>query len=97
MASVIYSDAALGDFERIIEFALASSRQDAADTLTRIRSAIEILHAHPLIGRRVEADMRELIISEGATGYIALYRHDAARDIVFVLRLRHQREAGYRA
>lgn len=96
MAGIIYSDAALGDFERIIEFALDSSRDGAADALARIRGAIEILSAHPHIGRRVEAEMRELIISEGATGYIALYRYDAARDVVFVLRLRHQREAGYR-
>ena len=96
MASVVYSEAALADFERIVEFALASSRDNAANTLARIRSAAEILNAHPHIGRRVHAEMLELIISEGATGYIALYRHDAVRDVVLVLRLRHQREAGYR-
>ena len=96
MAGVVYSEAALGDFERIIEFALASSRDGATGTLQRIRSAVEILAVHPLIGRRVDAELRELIISEGAAGYIALYRYDAARDTVRVLRLRHQREAGYR-
>jgi plasmid stabilization system protein ParE len=36
-----------------------------------------------------------LVISRGRSGYVAMYRYDAARDIVFVLRIRHQREAGF--
>ena len=60
-----------------------------------IRSAVENLATHPLIGRRVEGDLRELVISYGATGYIALYRFDIQRDQVRVLALRHQREIGY--
>jgi hypothetical protein len=35
------------------------------------------------------------VISWGDTGYLALYRFDAARDLVRILRIRHQREAGY--
>ncbi len=60
-----------------------------------IRSAVENLASHPLIGRRVEGDLRELVISYGATGYIALYRFDIQRDQVRVLALRQQREIGY--
>jgi hypothetical protein len=44
----------------------------------------------------VDAHRRELVISHGASGYLALYRHDAAPGVVRILRLRHQREAGYR-
>jgi hypothetical protein len=40
--------------------------------------------------------LRELVISHGATGYLALYRFDASRNVVAIARLRHQREAGYR-
>jgi len=40
--------------------------------------------------------MRELVISRGATGYLALYRFDPAVDAVRILRVRHQHEAGYR-
>ena len=64
--------------------------------LQSIRDAIGILEAHPLIGRRVDNRIRELVISRGSTGYLALYRFDPAFDVVFVLRVRHQREAGYR-
>jgi len=44
---------ALADFERIIEFLLETSPQTAKQTLLNIRSAVGILEAHPLIGRRI--------------------------------------------
>ena len=95
MAKIIYSDEAFADFERIVDFLLESSPEQAAEALRNIRSAIDILDAHPLVGRRVDAHIRELVISWGETGYLALYRFDAGVDIVRVLRIRHQREGGY--
>ena len=50
---------------------------------------------HPLIGRRVHGDIRELFISFGRTGYIALYRFVVPQDDARVLALRHQREIGF--
>jgi hypothetical protein len=41
--------------------------------------------------------MRELVISRGRTGYVALYDWLEAVDAVVILALRHQREAGYDA
>lgn len=49
----------------------------------------------PLIGRRVRADLRELVIGRRAHGYVALYRYVAELDTVFVLAIRAQKEAGY--
>ena len=60
-----------------------------------IVSAVEALQHHPLLGRPVESGFRELVISRGRSGYLALYRYDEARDRVLVLTIRHQREAGY--
>ena len=96
MAQVIYSDEAFTDFERIIEFLLETSPEAAAQALENIRSAISILEAHPFIGRRIDDHIRELVISLGATGYLALYRFDPVFDVIRILRIRHQREAGYR-
>jgi len=96
VAKIIYSDDALEDFERIIEFLIASSPDSAAATIGRIRQAIEILSDHPVLGRRVDGLRRELVISRGASGYLALYRFDEGRDLVRILRIRHQREAGYK-
>jgi plasmid stabilization system protein ParE len=96
MARIVYSEEAFGDFERIIEFLLGTSVDDAARTLASIEGAIRALAEHPLIGRRVAADIRELVVSYGTTGYVALYRFDRVHAVVRVLRIRHQREAGYR-
>lgn len=41
----------------------------------------------------MEATFRELLIGFGDSGYVALYRHEG--DIITVLALRHQKEAGY--
>jgi plasmid stabilization system protein ParE len=56
-----------------------------------------MLKRHPLMGRPAEQGLRELLISRGRSGYIALYRYDAKTDTVLVLRVRHQREAGFDA
>ena len=95
MARIVYSAAALADLERIIDFLLEASPASAAGALRQIGTAVGILAAHPRIGRRVRGAMRELVITHGASGYLALYRHDARSDTVRILHLRHQREAGY--
>jgi plasmid stabilization system protein ParE len=97
VAQVIYSDAALGDIERAFEFLAKRDPYSANAAVAAIRDAISILAGHPLIGRTVEASFRELVISFGNTGYLALYRFRAERDEVRVLALRHQRELDYPA
>jgi plasmid stabilization system protein ParE len=85
----------MAHLERAFGF-LASDNPDAAVAPARaIRSAVEGLAAHPLIGRRVQGDIRELVISFGQTGYIALYRFVVPQDEVRVLAIRHQREIGF--
>jgi plasmid stabilization system protein ParE len=44
----------------------------------------------------VRGDIRELVISSGRTGYVALYRLRNGVASVEILTIRHQREAGYR-
>jgi plasmid stabilization system protein ParE len=95
VARIIVSEEVFGDLERIVDSLLGSSPESAGEALHKIRTAIEVLGLHPLLGRRVQAEIRELVISWGATGYLALYRFDAAPQIVRILRIRHQREAGY--
>ena len=95
MARIVYSDEAFKDLDRIIDFLLSTSPESAGDALKQIRAAVSILAAHSRIGRRVDQHRRELVISHGATGYLALYRHDVRPDVVRILRIRHQREAGY--
>ena len=95
MAQLIYSQRALADLERLTDFLLETEPVAALDTTELIMEAVRILGNHPLVGRPAEHDMRELVISRGRTGYVALYSYEDEHDTVLVLAIRHQREAGY--
>lgn len=74
--------------------------QDAEDPLAGglldfIFDALHVLTHQPGIGRPVADGLRELIVSRGRSGYLARYRLAAESGLVLVLRIRHQREAGY--
>jgi len=94
VAQVIYSLGALRDLERFQEF-LEADLRNAATAISRILACVELLVENPELGRPVRGTWRELVISRGKTGYLALYAYDPVTDIVRVLRVRHQREAGY--
>ena len=95
MTRVTYSPRATLDLERLQNF-LAKDDPDAAlEAAQAIAHAVSVLERHPLIGRPAEEGMRELVISRGHTGYLALYDYLAPIDTVVILALRHQREAGY--
>jgi plasmid stabilization system protein ParE len=94
MARISYAFQALADLERISDFLLETC-QDAVAALDLIDEAVAILPRHPFIGRQVENGLRELVISQGHTGYVALYSVEAAYDAILVLAIRHQREAGW--
>ena len=95
MARLIYSARALDDLERVTDFLVDTDPAAAAVTADLIAEAVTILAHHPLIGRPAEHGLRELVISRGRTGYIALYSFETAQDCVLILAVRHQREAGY--
>jgi addiction module RelE/StbE family toxin len=95
VATVVYSKRALDHIERAFEFLRDKNPDAAQDAVTAIQSAVDNLAAHPLVGRRVEGELRELIISYGHSGYVALYRFVIARDEVRILAIRHQREVGF--
>jgi plasmid stabilization system protein ParE len=95
LARLSYSGRALADLERLTDFLIEIDPSAAAETVELIAEAIELLSRHPLIGRPVEYELRELVISRGRTGYVALYSFEENQNAVLVLAIRHQREAGY--
>jgi plasmid stabilization system protein ParE len=95
VAAVVYSARALDHLERAFEFLAQHDPTVALNAAAAIQSAVATLAAHPLIGRRIEADIRELVISFGKSGYVALYRFLPHIDVVRVLAIRHQRELDY--
>ena len=95
MADVVYAPGALRDLERVVDFLAAGDDAVAMLATTAIAEAIGLLERHPLIGRTAESGLRELVISRGQTGYVALYDYLEAMETVVILAIRHQREAGF--
>lgn len=83
------------DFDRILDHLAEHAVEDAPGRIGDIIQAIDVLQHNPLLGRPVSADTRELVIGRRAHGYVALYRYIEQIDMVFVLAIRSQREAGY--
>ncbi len=95
MANLLYSQGAIDDLGRLAAFLQDDDPASAEATAALVMQALEILEAHPLVGRLVGGELRELVVSRGRTGYIAIYEYQAARDRVLVHAVRHQREAGF--
>ncbi|MDN5871385.1 MAG: type II toxin-antitoxin system RelE/ParE family toxin [Nitrococcus sp.] len=95
MAAIVYSEQAFADLNRLTEFLLQADSVVALETIDLIIEAVEVLANHPLIGHLAEQELRELVISRGKTGYLALYSYELEQDTVLVFSIRHQREAGY--
>lgn len=96
MTRLVFSPRALLNMERSTDFLLEMGEAQAArDTIPVLLRGLSILAEHPMIGHKVEASLRELVISRGRSGYVALYDYEPKRDVVIVQAIRHQREEGY--
>jgi plasmid stabilization system protein ParE len=95
VARVEVARRALEDLARLFEFLTAENSKRAREIVLSVHRALELLAEHPLLGREVEDGRRELVLSRGRHGYIAKYRWLPAEDVILVLAVRHQREAGF--
>jgi len=95
MTRWLLSPDAADDLERLTDFLLQTAPESAPETVEIILDAFQILARHPRIGRPLPEGLRELVISRGRSGYLALYSHDESADIALILAIRHQREDEY--
>ena len=96
MARVQITVRALADLERLFDFLAEHNPKLARERMLSVRRALELLADHPLLGRQTEDGRRELILSRGRFGYVAKYRWVPAEDVILILAVRHQLEAGYK-
>ena len=96
MARVQIAVRALADLERLFDFLAEHNPKLARARMLSVRRALELLADRPLLGRQAEDGRRELILSRGRFGYVAKYRWVPAEDVILILALRHQLEAGYK-
>ena len=83
------------DIDRIVQHLTVHEVYDIEGRLGEIFDALNLLVRHPRIGRPVAGGRRELVIGQGARGYVARYRYDRLDDEIVVLALRAQREVGF--
>lgn len=93
-----FTKAAKEDLTRLYSFLVAQDVQAAEHALAAINKAIELLETFPFTCRKSQANspfLRELVISFGAGGYVALFEIEE-NNIVTILAVRHQREDDFR-
>lgn len=98
MAQLVWSPHALRGVQRVYRFLASKNIEAATRVVKSIRAGVKVRALQPAMGRpsqEMEPEYREWVIDFGASGYVALYRHDGESDQVTVLAVRHQREAGY--
>lgn len=95
MTRISYSSEFWDDMARLTDFLMLQNMNAALTTYDIVMHGIGLLKTHPEIGRQVSKnELRELVISRGNTGYIALYSYDVLLDLVTVVSIWHQRESG---
>ena len=97
MPRVIITEGAAQGLERCRRFLAEKNPQAAMRAGQAIERQFALLETEPAVGRPFDdlPELRELIITFGDSGYVALYHHEVNTDSVFVLAFRHQKEAGY--
>jgi len=96
VARVEVTARALADLERLFDFLAEHNPKIARERMVSVRRALELLADHPLLGRQAEDGRRELILSRGKFGYVAKYRWVPSDDVVLILAVCHQLEAGFK-
>jgi toxin ParE1/3/4 len=95
VSQLLIAPRALLDMERLAHFLRINDARAAVEIGPALMRGLAVLKEHPLIGRKVEEGLRELVLARGKSGYIALYDYDVVNDKVIIQAIRHQREEGY--
>ncbi len=96
MPHLIWTPAAALDVQRLYRFLFSKNADAARRAVKAIRGGAKILARQPHIGRPVEdmpPEFRDWLIDFGDSGYVARYR--IGDDVVTILAVRHQKEAGF--
>ena len=96
--NVRFTAEAQQDITRLYEFIFErddTGYETAQNALTAIRTGIDSLKHNPFSCRKTNTPfLRELVISFGATGYVALFEIESNQTVT-ILAIRHQREEDY--
>lgn len=95
--TVRFTPSAAKDLQRLFDFLAEKDMRSAKRARTAIAKGIEFLRTFPFSCRKASPEhplLRELIISFGANGYVALFEIEDSQTVT-VLAIRHQREEDF--
>jgi len=95
--TVRFTPAASKDLQHLFDFLAERDKKAARRARTAIAKGIEFLRAFPFSCRKASPEhplLRELIISFGANGYVAMFEIEDSQTVT-VLAVRHQREEDF--
>jgi len=94
---VRYTLEAKEDLKRLFTFLVEQDPQAARHARKTIAASVQLLQQFPFTCRKVvpeNAFLRELVISFGSAGYVALFEIED-KETVTIVAVRHQREDDY--
>ena len=95
--TVRFTPAAAKDLQRLFDFLAEQDMKAVKRARTAIAKGLEFLRTFPFSCRKASPEhplLRELIISFGADGYVALFEIEDSQTVT-VLAIRHQREEDF--
>jgi plasmid stabilization system protein ParE len=95
--SVRFTPSAAKDLQRLFDFLAERDLKAARRARSAIAKGIDFLRTFPFSCRKASTEhplLRELIISFGANGYVALFEIEDHQTVT-VLAIRHQREEDF--
>jgi plasmid stabilization system protein ParE len=95
--TVRFTPAAAKDLQRLFDFLAEQDVRAAKRARAAIAKGIDFLRTFPFSCRKASPEhplLRELIISFGANGYVALFEIEDSQTVT-VLAVRHQREEDF--
>jgi toxin ParE1/3/4 len=91
---IVFSPDALADVERLRTFLDRANPGAARRAVAVILNAIERLQEFPELGMPTgDADIRQIVVRFGSSGYIVRYTVMKATTDIFITRIWHGREA----
>ncbi len=96
MNSISYSQKALDDLYRLMDFMETVSPQTLPKMMNTIQTAIDQLAYMPEMGRVSEfSQLRQLTIPFGRNAYFVLYDYQESHQHIDIVAMRHSRELGW--
>jgi len=94
MPQIVYTEAFINDFERLFAFLNEKNPSAAQKLAALLEEKLEVLATIPK-AFAFFGEFRLYMLEFGSSGYAILYDYAENADKIIMLRMKHQKEAGF--